>query len=502
MRLGKRALQVKPEFHFDLYVGKGDRIVAQWDLQPPLQRNFVFIAPLVNAHFLAHEPVSWRWTISEILASAQKIDRDRRGMAVRDRPNNVLRSKGRIAAEEHFLQCGRVGYFVDNWHARAIEFDADIPLDPRKCVLLTHRDEYCIAFDQHVRFSAWDERSAVLGIKFRAHLLEGDASQAAVAVHERLRHEKIEDRDALMHRVLFFPGRGFHFLKPGADDDGDLLPPEATRRAAAIHRGIAATKNDHALSDARHVPEGDVCKPVDADVDVRGGLFAAGKVEIAPAGGPGADEHGIPRLIEQTFEAVDAPPFPQLDAKIEHVTDLFIYHLLRQAELWNLRPHHSAGERLRVKDGHGIAEGREVTGNRQRGGTGTNTGDPLAVSRCGLGREAMLDLALEIGRNALQPADGDGFILDSSAPAGRFAGPVAGPPENAGKDVGLPVHHIGVAVPAGGDQADVFGHRRMGRAGPLAINNLMKVFRLVYTVRLQNSSKRFFAALLILSIAA
>ena len=48
-------------------------------------------------------------------------------------------------------------------------------------------------------------------------------------------------------------------------------------------------------------------------------------------------------------------------------------------------------------------------------------------------------------------------------------------PRIPGKHVRLPVDHVGVAVAARGDQPDVFGNRRVRRAGPLAIDDLVEV---------------------------
>src|SRR5262249_36224038 len=47
--------------------------------------------------------------------------------------------------------------------------------------------------------------------------------------------------------------------------------------------------------------------------------------------------------------------------------------------------------------------------------------------------------------------------------------------KDAREDVGRPVDHIGVGIAAVGDQPDVFRDGRMGRTGPLAIDDLMKV---------------------------
>jgi hypothetical protein len=56
-------------------------------------------------------------------------------------------------------------------------------------------------------------------------------------------------------------------------------------------------------------------------------------------------------------------------------------------------------------------------------------------------------------------------------------------PRTAGKDVGNPVDHIGVVVAAVADQADIFRDRGVGGAGILTVDNLMKIFRVLYLGR-------------------
>jgi rhodanese-related sulfurtransferase len=99
-------------------------------------------------------------------------------------------------------------------------------------------------------------------------------------------------------------------------------------------------------------------------------------------------------------------------------------------------------------------------------------------------RQQVADVALVVGGDALQAADRDRllalaavrrFVLDAAAPTRRFAGAVAGAPEDAGKDVRHPVDHVGLAVAAGGDQANVFGNGRVGRACPLAIDDFVEI---------------------------
>jgi hypothetical protein len=109
-------------------------------------------------------------------------------------------------------------------------------------------------------------------------------------------------------------------------------------------------------------------------------------------------------------------------------------------------------------------------------------------------RHARADVALEVGGDALEPADRHRFwllsvvLLDPPAPARRLARAIAGAPEDPGKDVALPVDHVRVGIAAGGDQADVFRYWRMRRAGPLAVDDFMEDVGIADIGRLQRLS--------------
>src|SRR5213082_403356 len=94
------------------------------------------------------------------------------------------------------------------------------------------------------------------------------------------RHEKVEDRDALMHRVLFFPGRCLHLLEAAAHDDRNFLAAEPARGAAAIHRRVAAAEHDDAATDLVDMAERDGGQPVDADMDMGARLLAPGEFDL------------------------------------------------------------------------------------------------------------------------------------------------------------------------------------------------------------------------------
>ena len=122
-----------------------------------------------------------------------------------------------------------------------------------------------------------------------------------------------------------------------------------------------------------------------------------------------------------------------------------------------------------------IAERREVARDRERSGAGTDQRDALAVLVRRLARQAGPDVVLVVGGDALEPADRHRLFFDPAPAARRLAGPVAGTPEHARKDVGSPVDHVGVGIASRRDQPDVFGNRGMSRTGPLAIDNLVEV---------------------------
>ena len=130
----------------------------------------------------------------------------------------------------------------------------------------------------------------------------------------------------------FSQGEAFISSKPGAHDDFHVFAAEALRRAAAVHRGVAAAQDDHALADLFDVPERDAREPVDADVDVGGRFLAARNVEIAPARRAGADENRVIVFGEQRFQAVDALARAEIDADIEDIADFLVDDRFRAGE--------------------------------------------------------------------------------------------------------------------------------------------------------------------------
>src|SRR6266849_6811193 len=135
--------------------------------------------------------------------------------------------------------------------------DADVALDPGEGVLLPDRDQNVVARNMLIGLAGRNQVAAALGVEFGLHLLEHDAGEAAILMGELFRHEEIQDRDILVHGVLLFPGGRLHLLEARADDHLYVLAAKATRRAAAIHGGVAAAEHDDALADLADVAERD-----------------------------------------------------------------------------------------------------------------------------------------------------------------------------------------------------------------------------------------------------
>ncbi len=225
--------------------------------------------------------------------------------------------------------------------------------------------------------------AAAFGVELGLDLFEGHAGELAVVVDEFLRHEEIVDRDVLVHGVLLLPGGRLHLLEAGAHDHPHVLAAEPARGPAAVHGGIAAAQHDHALADLADVAERHAGEPVDADVNVLGGLLAAGNLEIAPARRAGADEDRVPRLGQQALEAVDALAAAEFDAEIEDVVALLVDDGFRQPEARDLGADHAAGLGVLVEHDAAVAERGEIARHRERGRTAADQRDALAVLRDG-----------------------------------------------------------------------------------------------------------------------
>ena len=225
-----------------------------------------------------------------------------------------------------------------------------------------------------------------------------------------------------------------------------------------------------------------------------GGFLAARHVEIAAARRAGADEDGVEAFGQHRLHRIDLL-VAELDvADVGDVAHFLVDHQFGETEVRDLGADEAAQLGILVVDHDLIAQHGEIARHGERGGAAADAGDALAVLLRRLGH-AGLDavVVLEIGGDALEAADRDrlllavhqGLVLDPAASAGRLAGAVAGAAEDSREDVGLPVDHVGVGISPVGDQPDVLGDRGVGGAGPLAVDDLVEVIRILDIGRLQ-----------------
>ena len=496
LRFRKGLRRVKAELDLDLDVLERDGDILERNLVPLIVGDVVVVAPFVDAHLLRHQVHEWRRPLGQVLALAEIVDGNGGVVTVRHRPDDVLGAKCRIAAEKHFWLRRLQRDLVDDGKARLVELDARVPLDPGKRIFLSDRDQHVVAGEMNFRLASRHQLAPALFVLGCRNFFEHDAGEAAVLVRERLWHVVVDDRNAFVHGILFFPRRGFHLLEARAHDHLDVVSAQTARAAAAVHGGIAAAKDDHPLADLVDVTEGHARQPVDADVNILRRLLAAGDIQVASARRAAANHYRVVALTEQCGEAVDARAAPEFDAHIKDVADLLVDHRFRKSKLRDLAADHPARLRVAIVDRALIPERGQVACRRERGGAGADECDPLAVLSKGALRQAVADVVLLVGGDALQAANRYRFgfdvpafaLLHAPAATCRLTRPVTSAAKNSGKDIGLPVDHVGVAVTPSGDQPNVFGNRSMGRTRPLAIDNLVKVIRCRDIRRLQTFS--------------
>ena len=170
----------------------------------------------------------------------------------------------------------------------------------------------------------------------------------------------VEDRDALVHRILHFPVGGLHHLARAAHGDGHGFGAEPQCGAAAIHGGVAAADHDHASADFVDMAERNRRQEINADFDVCIGLAAAGNIEIFAFRRAGADEHRVKTFTENGLKAFYLMAEACLDAELQDANDFLVKHRFRQAERRNIGAHQTAALGVFLKQRDAVAQRQEV----------------------------------------------------------------------------------------------------------------------------------------------
>jgi len=193
----------------------------------------------------------------------------------------------------------------------------------------------------------------------------------------------------------------------------------------------------------------------------------------------GADEHCIEfAAVEQCFHALNAVIHFQVGTHIDYVADFFVQDVRGQAKLRNIGSHQATGFAQCFENRDVITQWQQIIRHSERGTTRADECNLLAVLVLRRPRKSLADVVAMVCSDSFQAADGDGFVFDPPAPAGRLTGPVTHTAKNAGKYIGFPIEHVGVSELALCDQADIARNVRMRGTRPLAVDDLVKVFRI------------------------
>ena len=157
LRFGERGLRIEAEFDFDFYTFQRFLFFAPRHGVADVVGDVVVVAPLVDAHLLRDEARHRIGPLVDVFAVEHLVDGNGRIVAVRDGPDDVLRTERRVAAEEDFRMARLHRHLVDFRQTPFVEFDADVALDPRKRVFLADGDQHVVAFDEFVGLAGRNE---------------------------------------------------------------------------------------------------------------------------------------------------------------------------------------------------------------------------------------------------------------------------------------------------------------------------------------------------------
>ena len=276
-------------------------------------------------------------------------------MALRHSGDDVFRAKGRIAAKEHVRQARLKGVGAQDRQAPAVKVNTALRLNPGERVFLAHGDQHRVAGQNHFWRTGGYQAAPALGVVHCLHDVKSHAGEHTGFMDEARGHMEIEDGNALVHGVLFFPGRGLHLVKTAANYDFDIAAAQPPCRPAAVHGGVAAAQDQYPASHLGHVAKGHGRQPIDADMDVAGRLAASRNLQVATAWRAAAHKHGVVALAQQGLHGVDALATLKVDPHVQDVTSLLVDHRFRQAKAGYLRADKAARLGFAVKHGHLVA---------------------------------------------------------------------------------------------------------------------------------------------------
>src|SRR5665648_787235 len=296
----------------------------------------------------------------------------------------------------------------------------------------------------------------------------GDAALIAPDL-ERL-HQEL-DFQALFARLLDLAGVGRHLHLRAAIDERHVglvagLLLQADDGAGGVERHVAAADDHDVLADGRCAAEVELAQQLD------GAAYAvelvARQLDLGALLQAGGQIDGLEALLKEALDGeVGARALAELelDTLRQHLVDLALDDVVRQAVVGDARAQHAAGDLLRLEDSDLVTEVSKVAGAGEAGGAGADDGHTFLVDdRHRLHRQSRPHL---VGHEALDGRDGDGLV-DLAADTGGLAEVRTDAAAHAAERVGLAGHAVGVFEAPGGDQRHVALGGGVHGAGALA----------------------------------
>ena len=131
-----------------------------------------------------------------------------------------------------------------------------------------------------------------------------------------------------------------------------------------------------------------------------------------------------------------------------------------------------------------ITQGSKISGHGQGCRTPSDERYFFTIGSRWAGNQAGY-VILEVSGYSFKPADSYRLFFNSPPTTGRLTWAVASSAQDTGKNIGHPIDHVCIGISACGDESDVFGYRRMSRAGILAIHYFVEILRIMNIGRIQ-----------------
>ena len=215
--------------------------------------------------------------------------------------------------------------------------------------------------------------------------LQLDAGDSTGVAEDLDRLHQELDPDAFLACFLDLARVGRHLDLAAAIGEGDVgvqpgLPLQTDDGAGRVQRHVASADDHCTGADRRRAAEVDLTQKLDRTAHA--GESVPGQPDPGTSLQAGGEVDGCVALLEQIIHReVDAGALAEseLDAPGQHLVDLALDHVVRQAIVGNAEAQHAAGYLLRLVHDDLVAEIGQVAGAGRAGRAGTDHGHSLLV---------------------------------------------------------------------------------------------------------------------------